>query len=1253
MSRMAGLAVEATTMDAMIWKPSVRRASAALTLAITFAAAQAWAELPAESITPGDPAAVAALPPESALPAYAASFESPLVANDGAATSPSANDEPSSDFAAAQASRGSTPSELPSEQLIPASKGAPAEGAAPDGAANGDLPLKGSPDGIPWLRLNLRGHTGPIRALTFAIDGERIVTAGDDKSLVAWTAAPDRGGGPARWTYERTVRWQIQRGTRGRIYALAAAPEVIALAGEGAMGGNGEILLIDPKSGDLAAALNDLERGHQQVVVALSFSPDNAGHTLASLSMDGCLLRWNQNAEGLWKAIRLSSPDQQSHPNDPALVRRLLAGRVLSAVAAVDDSSVVAPLYSRMEDGRLVWQLELYSGNAGEHRPLGDPNLAPHWDYVTALAVGGGGKLLASADGGGYVYLWDLRTTPATARVLTRIHATSLSFDAMGERLVVGSDVSTSTKRASIEVWNVASIAAPERLAALTSGQSVVACGLSPDGQTVAWTEGAKTVVRPVAANANPQILPAGVAPPMKVSFPASEPYYHLGIAKAAAGPGAGVAEVFDADLLQLNHINKPEPDKWLPEGWLSQGWSVREEGNAAGTRSLWLYQGAARRAQIDLREERHGRFQAACWIPGRDGGDRPFAVAVGMSGGGIYVIRPTNNGVAPMVRQFRGHTAAVTSLAVSRDLRYLASSSLDGTVAVWPLTNVVGDDPLVQRWGATVQVHGDELTVDAVRADGPVYFRGMRTGDRLLELRYTDAADAIHIAKRADEMAAALREVPWDKVVTFKFSRGRAAAQEFQLFPAWQQLATLFAADNGEWAYWNPTGYYDASFEGHKLFGWQINRGLQMLPDFFLAAQFRQQLERPGVMSQLLRRGSLDGAFRAARIDPPANAEDAIVNSYRLKPEVRILSPAEGATIRGTTPLTARVTVDVGERVAPPKAFANGVVAVNRRLVSETVADGKRQSIYSWDVKAPSDRRLLLQVAAVTQNEVTADASIIVANDPPPSKAKPRLYLLSVGVDGYRDTQIPKLSTAVQSADDLLALLQNQAPSLYRIHAASLLEDRATKPSWRVLTDDYAAELARDVSPDDLLVVFLSGHGVKADEDAGYQFITADARYADVVAGRYGDCLSMSDLSLFADVPCRKLVILNTCHSGAIQPLQHRELKSAVRALQGDMLLTLAASGGEEEAVEGRFARRLLEALGGAADDDHDGVVTLKETIAYVERTVAADSSKDAARQTPSAGPKELLPYADVPLVRVEAARVGARPGTTLVPNR
>jgi uncharacterized caspase-like protein len=250
-------------------------------------------------------------------------------------------------------------------------------------------------------------------------------------------------------------------------------------------------------------------------------------------------------------------------------------------------------------------------------------------------------------------------------------------------------------------------------------------------------------------------------------------------------------------------------------------------------------------------------------------------------------------------------------------------------------------------------------------------------------------------------------------------------------------------------------------------------------------------------------------------------------------------------------------------------------------------------------------------------------------------------MFLMTVGVNEYRDAQIPKLSTAVAATEDLMSILRERTSPLYRLSAVSLQEDRATKASWHVLTDVVAEKLARGVAPDDVLVILLSGHGVQAPGEAGYQFITADARYADVLAHRYGDCLSMADLSRFADVPCRKLVILNTCHGGAVEPLLHRELKAAVRALQDDLLLTLAASSGEQEAVEGRFAKRLLQALGGAADSDGDGRVSFAETVAYVEHTVAADSAGDDIRQSPSAGPKELLPYVTFPLTGSDAARV------------
>ncbi|MEZ6077261.1 MAG: caspase family protein [Pirellulaceae bacterium] len=99
-----------------------------------------------------------------------------------------------------------------------------------------------------------------------------------------------------------------------------------------------------------------------------------------------------------------------------------------------------------------------------------------------------------------------------------------------------------------------------------------------------------------------------------------------------------------------------------------------------------------------------------------------------------------------------------------------------------------------------------------------------------------------------------------------------------------------------------------------------------------------------------------------------------------------------------------------------------------------------------------------------------------------------------------------------------------------------------------------------RDVQADDLIVLFVSGHGLVDEATDQYYFVTANARYSDLVRQNYRDCLSFRELMSWEDIPCRKIAILDTCHSGAIQPLDSEHLKSAVRSLQGDMVLTLTA---------------------------------------------------------------------------------------------
>ena len=210
------------------------------------------------------------------------------------------------------------------------------------------------------------------------------------------------------------------------------------------------------------------------------------------------------------------------------------------------------------------------------------------------------------------------------------------------------------------------------------------------------------------------------------------------------------------------------------------------------------------------------------------------------------------------------------------------------------------------------------------------------------------------------------------------------------------------------------------------------------------------------------------------------------------------------------------------------------------------------------------------------------------------------------------------------------------------------VLNSRATRSLWRNVTAAYAETLRDRISPDDLLVFFLSGHGVRDASTGEYYFVTADARYADIKAERFEDCMSFSDFAAFAHLPCRKLVVLDTCHSGAFQtPQSQHDLKAAIRALQDDLVFTLTASEGNQEAAEdrqrqlGRFTFRLVEGLNGAADSpanggNDDGQVRWSELVKYVTTAVVNDSEGTETVQRPTFGPANLLNYVELPLTSI-----------------
>ncbi len=1132
----------------------------------------------------------------------------------------------------------------------------------------------------PWLRIDSGGHTAAVRALAFTPDSSRLCSAGLDKNVEVWNLAALRD---LRRVFlrERTIRWQVARGLRGSIYALAMAPNVkgdspifaghantdgssvssakigtvpdaplLAIGGYGAMGSLGEIVLVNPIDGKMVKVL----QGHRQTVCSLAFSPD--GKWLGSMDTAGETRLWRRSD---WSSRVLYDQDAKTYGADAAAM--IAKQTKLRPLAFLGNDRLVVPTFaSRPGESRLRWQLvEIKASDPTVFHALD----TIHYGMVTALAASRDGKRLASADAEGKLYLWDLAADPPAAARPPKTLASgrgllSLDFSPDGRTLVAGT-LTAADGKSEVQVWNAESGTIARRV---VLSDHVYACAISPDGNRLAYAGGeqGQVFVESLGGDAKPAILQGTGRRIGKVAFAAEQPFYRVAFGNALPGRGLNdygdLQETFDTTQLAHSAI-KPKPGEWLSSDWLSGGWTVQPR--PGGT--LQLFRDGAPRGTIDLRPQvpalDEGTPRCYCWIADSASG-QPFAIAVGTDvQDSVYICRLVERGPCPILRHFRGHNDRVTSLGVSRDLKYLVSGSADGTVRFWNLAGLAAGTAPQSRWGATFATQDGKLVATDVHPAGPLYGKGMRKGDLLTALRWP-ADRAEQSETRPDAMLDKLQTLPWGTQVVFEYTRNGAAQPAFQLLPAWPPLATLFAGTNGEWAFWTPAGYYDASMNGYRLFGWQVNRGLERLPDFYRADQFYKELERPRVMERLLPAGSLRDALAQASVVAKLPQHEVLPQQITATPRIEILSPSAGSLLGdGVTKVKARVELPEGRKMLQVKAYANGVAGTKRELLTQRPIDGGQEQVYQWDLALPTDAKDLIEVVASTDAPTAAFGDVIVQRTLPAApSALPELYVVCLGIDRYSDPKINRLGFPVADAEAVAEALRNGAAGLYHVNEVKLLKNEEVTPAaWSKALAELRSRLKDRAQPDDLVVFFLAGHGIVDEATDKYYYVGHDFTLADLDRKVYKDCLSWDDFAALADVPCRKVVLLDTCHSGAIQPLRSRDLKTAVRELQSDVIFSVTASTGEQRAAEkaewhhGAFTRCLLEALAGqgarskerGAGSTGQGtvipsgratIVTLDQIVPYVKDAVEKLTS---GGQTPTAAPDEILPFTSIPLTQ------------------
>lgn len=422
--------------------------------------------------------------------------------------------------------------------------------------------------------------------------------------------------------------------------------------------------------------------------------------------------------------------------------------------------------------------------------------------------------------------------------------------------------------------------------------------------------------------------------------------------------------------------------------------------------------------------------------------------------------------------------------------------------------------------------------------------------------------------------------------------------------------LLTIFQGTDKEWVAWTPEGFFDCSPGGVKYIGYHINRGEEKAADYIRVDQIYDQFYRPDLVVMKLEGGH----------DNEIYAELSKVNIDRIlaggvPPIIEFITPNTDGTIKERN-ITLKIKLtDKGGGIGKIVYRINGVtigtedgsrgikIAEGKNIIDKSVIKEKLITLQ------PGHNRIIV-TAYNERNEIESRPTSIDLILKDVISEKPSLYVLSVGINKYRDHAL-KLIYSVSDGNALANKMRDIGKDLFhRVHVETLFDREATLERIEKKFD----KLSKEVNTNDVFVFYVAGHGLNL--DGKYHFIPWELIYQNEDSVRKKSLTQERIQALLAKIPALKsVVLLDTCNSGAFARPSSRGLaeKTAMdKLMRATGRATIAASSESQVALEGYkghgvFTYALLQALKGSADKtgNRNGEISVNEIAEYVSEEV------------------------------------------------
>jgi WD40 repeat protein len=545
-------------------------------------------------------------------------------------------------------------------------------------------------------------------------------------------------------------------------------------------------------------------------------------------------------------------------------------------------------------------------------------------------------------------------------------------------------------------------------------------------------------------------------------------------------------------------------------------------------------------------------------------------------------------------------HSRFARALHFSADGRYLFSSGADGRVKVWDMQTraLFREIELDHGFAHTLDLNRSEEKLLIGRMNGTMEIWDWRR--RLLH-RKLPATSYGTMRAVFDERAGRILSAHTSGAV--KIWRGEDATL----------LLDMVGFSDGQWLSFTPDGYYDCSAYGDRYVRWR--RGQELYP----LERYAELYKRPAVIEDVLR-GSYTPAGSITRIIDP--------------PTAGLRAPRDGQLFAfGSEKLEIIVEAEARdrERVERIQLLRNGRQLSAEQIISQEVllrTDTLLRMRYRIAVLPGRNSVEAVAMNVARVRSASQRAEITVETD---RQENPSLYVLAVGSDSYAPA-FPDLQFASVDAASIADEFARQEGGMYsRVYTRTLTNREATKENVFAALQAFG-----DVGPQDVLLLFFSGHGVRERDAKGRM------RYYYLPAGVTRSTLrergmAWSDFAgQIAGLDAgRVILLLDACHSGDVSEGASNE--KVASTLAGDVGIVFTSSSGNEFSYEdrswghGAFTRALLDGLRGKADFTGDSVVDWSELQLYVSNTVRSMTQGSQNPMVP-----RLEQFANFELVRV-----------------